>query len=135
MDHSHVFCKSHTMVLLLAKGLVRMFPCTAQKLEIHSYGVLLSFMWYTKQLLFSIFPCSGSIEMLSSPYPTSTPLLWDLSFDIDSLPFVRLSVEPLPKFGTFVFLMGIPNVVTVSSQISAYVSCQSWHISTYLSSI
>jgi hypothetical protein len=33
MVHAHVFYKSHTMVLLLAKGLVLMFPCTAQNLK------------------------------------------------------------------------------------------------------
>jgi hypothetical protein len=59
MDHDHVFYKSHTMVLLLAKGLVLMFPCTTRKLDIHSCGVLLSCMWYTKQLLFFFCPYSG----------------------------------------------------------------------------
>jgi hypothetical protein len=28
MDHVHVFYRSHTMVLLLEKGLVDLFPCT-----------------------------------------------------------------------------------------------------------
>jgi hypothetical protein len=59
------------------------------------------------------------------------PLLLDLSFDIGSLPVVRLPIEPLPEFGTSVVLKGISNVVIVSSQISAYVACQSLHTSTY----
>jgi hypothetical protein len=71
--------------------------------------------------------------MLYSSNPPSTPLLLDLSVDIGSLPVVRLFAEPLPEFGTYVVLMGISNVVTVSSQIDSYVACQSLHISTYLS--
>jgi hypothetical protein len=59
MDHAHAFYKSRTMVLLLARGLVLLFPYTAQKLDIRSYGVLLSCIGYTKQLLFSLFPYSG----------------------------------------------------------------------------
>jgi len=66
--------------------------------------------------------------MLYSSNPPSTPLLLDLSIDIGSLPVVRFSIEPLPKFGTSVVLMGISNVITVSSQIDTYVSCQSLHI-------
>jgi hypothetical protein len=62
--------------------------------------------------------------MLGSLDPPSTPLLLDLSSNTGSLPVVRLPVEPLPKFGTYVVLMGISNVVTTSSQISAYVACQ-----------
>jgi hypothetical protein len=62
--------------------------------------------------------------MLDSSNPPSTPLLLDLSVDTGSLPVVRFPAEPLPEFGTFVVLMGISNVVTVSSQISAYVACQ-----------
>jgi hypothetical protein len=53
--------------------------------------------------------------MLDSSNPPSTPLLMDLSTDTGSLPFVRLSVEPLPEFATSVILMGISNVVTMSS--------------------
>jgi hypothetical protein len=58
--------------------------------------------------------------------------LLDLSVDTGSLLVVRLHVEPLPEFGTSIVLMGISNVVTMSSQIDAYVACQSLHISTYL---
>jgi hypothetical protein len=71
--------------------------------------------------------------MLYSLNPPSTPLLSDLSIDIGSLLVVRLLAEPLPEFGTYVVLMGISNVVTVSSQIDSYVACHSLHISTYLS--
>ena len=70
--------------------------------------------------------------MLDSLDPPSTPLLLDLSFDTRSLLVVSLTVEPLLEFGNFVVSMGISNVVTVSSQIDVYVTCQPWHISTYL---
>jgi hypothetical protein len=73
--------------------------------------------------------------MLGSSYPPSYPLLLDLSSDTGSLPVVRLPVDHFPEFGTFVVSMGISNVVTVSSQTSFYVACQSWHILTYLSSV
>jgi len=107
MDHVHASCRSHTMVLLLANGLVLMLPCTVRKLDIHSYGVLVSYMWYTKQLLFSFFPYSGYTKMLSSSYPPSAHLLLDLSFDIGSLPVVRMYVEPMPEFENFDVSMGI----------------------------
>jgi hypothetical protein len=59
MDHAHMYYKSLTMVLLLARGLTPLFPCTAQKLDIRSYGVLMSYIAHTKQLIFSLFPYSG----------------------------------------------------------------------------
>jgi hypothetical protein len=62
--------------------------------------------------------------MLYYSDPPLAPLLLDLSIDTGSLPIVRLPVEPLPKFGTYVVLTGISSVVIVSSQISAYVACQ-----------
>jgi hypothetical protein len=125
MDHSHVPYIYHTMVLLLAKGLVLLFPCTARKLGTHSSGVLLSYMWYTKQLLCSLFPDSDQARMLDSSGPPSIPLLSDLSYDTGSLPVVRLPAEPLPKFGTFVVSMGISNVVVVNSQRYVYATCRS----------
>jgi hypothetical protein len=64
-------------------------------------------MWYTKQLIFCPYSCSGSVEMLNSLDPPSTPLLLDLSSDIGSLLVVTLLVEPLPKFETFVVSKGI----------------------------
>jgi hypothetical protein len=65
--------------------------------------------------------------MLDSSNPPSTPLLLlllNVYVDIGSLPVVRIHAYPFPKFGTFVVLMGISNVVTVSSQINSYVACQ-----------
>jgi hypothetical protein len=61
--------------------------------------------------------------MFDSSNPPSNPLLLNLSADTGSLLVVRLPAEPLPKFGTFVVLMGISNVVIVSSQINSYVVC------------
>jgi hypothetical protein len=89
-------------------------------------------MWYTKKRLFSLFPYAGSVEMLGSSDPPSTPLLLDLSSNTGSLLVVRIPVERLLEFGTFVVLMGISNVATVNSKIDFYVACQSWHISTYI---
>jgi hypothetical protein len=59
MDHAHVFYKYLTMILMLENDLVLLFPCTVRKLDIRSYGVLLSCMWYIKQILFSLFPYFG----------------------------------------------------------------------------
>jgi hypothetical protein len=59
MDHAHASYKYPTMVLLLERGLEPLFPYTAQKLDIYSYGVLMSCIGYTKQLLFFLFPYSG----------------------------------------------------------------------------
>jgi hypothetical protein len=42
MVHAHVFYRSRTMVLLLEKGLVALFPYITQTLGTHSCGVLLS---------------------------------------------------------------------------------------------
>jgi hypothetical protein len=66
--------------------------------------------------------------MLSSLDPPSTPLLLDLSSDTSSHPVVRLLARPLPEFGTFVFSMGISNVVIVNSQRVVYVNSQSHDI-------
>jgi hypothetical protein len=49
----------------------------------------------------------------------------DMSSDIGSLPTVRLSAEPFPKFGNFVVSVGISYVVTMNSQRDVYVSCHS----------
>jgi hypothetical protein len=69
MDHAPMSYISHTIFLLMEKGLVVLFPCTTRMLGIHSCGVLLSYMWYTKQLLFCPYSCSGLIEMLYSSGP------------------------------------------------------------------
>jgi hypothetical protein len=76
-------------------------------LDIHSYDVLIFCIGYTKQLLFSLYPCFGSVGMLDSSNPPLAPLLLDLSTGIVSLPVARLPVEPLPKFGTSIVLTGI----------------------------
>jgi hypothetical protein len=114
MDHAPISYRFHTIVLLLAKGLAVLFPCTARMLGIHSYGVLLSYMWYTKQLLFFPYPYSGLAEMLSSSNPPSTPLWMDLSSDIGSLLVGGLPAEPLPRFETYVVARGISSVGAVN---------------------
>jgi hypothetical protein len=83
-------------------------------LGIHSYGFLLSYMWYTKQILFGPYPYSDLDEMLSSSDPPSTLLWMDLSSDIGSLPVVAFSAEPLPRFENFVVARGISSVVVVN---------------------
>ena len=91
-------------------------------LDIHSYGILLSYMWYTKQILFCSYPYSGLIEMLDSSYPPLSPLLLDLSSGVGSLPVVRLPVETLPELENYVVSKGILGVVEVNSQIDFYVA-------------
>jgi hypothetical protein len=83
-------------------------------LGIHSYGVLLSCMWYTKQILFGPYPYSGLDEILSSSDPPSAPLWMDLSFDIGSLPVVGFPAEPLPGFENSIVARGISSVVIVN---------------------
>jgi hypothetical protein len=116
--------KSRTIVLLLARGLEPLLPSTVQKLDIHSYDVLMSCITYAKQILFFLFPYSCSFEMSDSSDPPSTPLLLGLSTDTGFILDVGLLVEPLPDFGTFVVSKDTSSVVTMSSQINAYVSCQ-----------
>jgi hypothetical protein len=124
MDNLYVSYRYFTMVLLLERVLTPLLPSTTQKLDIHSYNVLLSCIAYTKQLLFSLFPYSSFIEISDSSNPPSTPLLLDLSIDTSSLPFVGMPAEPLPEFGTFVVSNDTLSVVIVSSQIISYVACQ-----------
>jgi hypothetical protein len=124
MYNSHASYKSHTMVLLLEMGLAPLFPSTMQNLDICSYDVLLSCIAYTKQLLFSLFPYSSSIERSDYSDPPSNPLLLDMFTDNGFLPVVGMLVESLPHFGTFVVSKDTSSVVTMSSQISAYVACQ-----------
>jgi hypothetical protein len=85
MDRDLVSYKYFSIVLLLVMDLALFLPCTMQMLEIHSYGVLLSYMWYTKRLLFCPCCCSGLVGMLSSSYPPSNPQWLDLSSYIVSL--------------------------------------------------
>jgi hypothetical protein len=79
-------------------------------------------MWYTKQILFCPYPCSGSVEMSNYSDPPSTPLLLDLSSGIGSLLVVRLPTEPFPEFETYVVSKGISSVVAGNSQIDVYVT-------------
>jgi hypothetical protein len=71
-------------------------------------------MWYTKQLLFCPYLCSGLARMLSSSDPPSTPLWMDLSSDIGSLLVVGMPVEPLPMSETSIVAKGISSVVAVN---------------------
>ena len=114
MDHVPVSYRFHTIVLLLAMGLAVLFPCTTRMLGIHSYGVLLSYMWYTKRLLFCPYPYSGLAEMLSSSDPPSSPLWPNLSSNIGSLLVVGMLAEPLPGSETFVVARGISSVGAVN---------------------
>ena len=58
---SYIF---RTITLLLVEDLAYLLPYTTRMLGIRSCGVLLSYMWYTKQLLFCPYSCFGLIEML-----------------------------------------------------------------------
>jgi hypothetical protein len=82
--------------------------------DIRSYGVLFSYMWYTKQLLFCPYLCSVLAGMLSSSDPPLAPLWLDLSSDIDSLPIVGLPVDPLPMSETSSITTCISSVVEVN---------------------
>jgi hypothetical protein len=114
MDHDPVSYRSHTIVLLLAISLAFLLPCTARMLDIRSYGVLLSYMWYTKRLLFCPYFCSGLAGTLSSSDTPSAPLWMDISSDIGSPLVVGLLVELLPVSETFFVAMNISNVVAVN---------------------
>jgi hypothetical protein len=114
MDHAPISYRSHTIVLMLETGLAFLLPCTTRMLDIRSYGVLLFYMWYTKQLLFCPYICYGLARMISSLDPPLAPLWMDFSFDIGSLPVVGLPVEPLPVFETSVVARGISSVVSMN---------------------
>jgi hypothetical protein len=124
MDHAHANYEFCTMVLLLERGLEPLLPSTAQKLDIHSYDLLLSHIAYTNQILFSLFPYYGLVEISYSSYPPSSPLLLDLSVDTSFLPVVGLLANPLLDFGTFVVSKDTSSVVTMSSEIDSYVAYQ-----------
>jgi hypothetical protein len=83
-------------------------------LEISSYGVLLSYMWYTKRLLFFPYLCYGLARMLSSSYPPSAPIWSYLSSGIGSLPVVGIPVQPLLVFETFFVSKGISSLVEMN---------------------
>jgi hypothetical protein len=113
MDHAPMYYRSHTIILLMTKGLAILLPCM-RMLRIHSCDVLLSYMWYTKQILFCPYPCFCLVEMLSSSYPPSNPLWMDLSYDIVSLLVIGLPVEPLHESETPSISKGISNVIIVN---------------------
>jgi len=114
MDHAPVSYIFHTIVLLSAMGLAFLLPCTTRMSDIRSYGVLMSYVWYTKKILFCAYLCSGLVGMLISSDPPSVPLWLDMSSNIGSLLVVGLPIEPMPMFETFVVSKGISNVVVVN---------------------
>jgi hypothetical protein len=81
-------------------------------LDIRFFGVLLSSMWYTKQIL--ICPCSyyGLVEMLDSSSPSALQSL-GLFAGTGFFLVARFTGEPLPTFGTFVVAMDILSVGAV----------------------
>jgi hypothetical protein len=83
-------------------------------LDIRSYGVLMSYMWYTKRILFCICSCSSLARMLISLDPPSSSRWLDLSYDIVSLPVAGLPIEPLPTSETSIVTVDISSVVTVN---------------------
>jgi hypothetical protein len=90
------------MVLLLERGLKPLLRSTTQRLDICSYGVLISCITYTKQLLLSLSPYSGSTEMSYSSYPISTLLLLDLSANTIFPLAVGMLEAPLPESKNYV---------------------------------
>jgi hypothetical protein len=114
MVHDPVSYRSRTIVLLLVMDLEILLPCTAQMLDIRSYGVLLSYMWYTKRLLFCPYFFSGSNGTLSSLDLPSTPIWMDMCSDIGSLLVEGLLVKPLPASKTYVVTTDTSSVVVVN---------------------
>jgi hypothetical protein len=113
-DHSHVLCISHTMVLLKIKDLAYLLLYTTQIMDTHSYDDLLSFIEYTRHLLFSPYLYFDSTEMLSSSYLVATLPQLDMSDYIVFLVTIRLLAGPQPNFGTFVVSKDTLNVPTKS---------------------
>jgi hypothetical protein len=68
-------------------------------LDIRSCGVLLSCMWYTKQLISCTCSYSDLGERLDSLDPPSVPLWLDMSYDTSFLLVVRLPTKPLLESG------------------------------------
>jgi hypothetical protein len=104
--------------------LAPLLPSTVQNLGIHYCDFLLSYITYTTQLLFSLFPYYGLVEMSDYSDPPSAPLLLDLSVDTNFLPVAGILVEPLLDFGTYVVSKDASSVVTVSAKTISYVACQ-----------
>jgi hypothetical protein len=83
-------------------------------LDICFYGVLLYYIWYTKQLLFFPYFCYGLAGTLGSSDSPSSPQWLDLSSDISFLPVAGLPTEPLPVSKTSVVTVDISSVERVS---------------------
>jgi hypothetical protein len=113
MNHAPVSYRSHHS-LHVGNGFGSHVAMYCENVGIHSYGVLLSYMWYTKWLLFCPYLCSGLAEMLCFSNPPSTPLWLDLSSDIGSLPVKGLPAEPLPRSETSVVARDISSVGAVN---------------------
>jgi hypothetical protein len=74
----------------------------------------MSYMWYTKRLLFCPYLCYGLAGTLSSSDPPPAPLWLDLSSDIGFLPVVGMLVEPFPVSETYVVATDTSSVVAVN---------------------
>jgi hypothetical protein len=96
MDRGPVSYRFRTIVILLVMDLAFLFPCTARMLDIRSYGVLLSCMWYTKRLLVCPYFSSSLVGTLICLDPPSTPRWLDLSSGIGFVLVVGFPAEPLP---------------------------------------
>jgi len=83
-------------------------------LDICSYGVLLSCMWYTKWLPICPYFCSGLVGTLISSNPPSALRWMDLSSNTSFLLVVGLPREPLPVFETSIIVVDILSVVIVN---------------------
>jgi hypothetical protein len=122
MDPGPISYRFRTIVLLLVTNLAFLFPCIVRMLYIHSYGVLLSCMWYTKRILVCPYFCSGLARTLSSSNPSSSLRWLDLSSDIGFLLVAGLPSEPLPASGTFVIVVDILSVVILNWKTCACVA-------------
>jgi hypothetical protein len=100
-DHAHVFCKSHTMVLLKIKGLTYPLQYTAQIMDTHSCDALQLCIMCTKHLPFSPYIYSDSTEMLISSGLASTLSQLDLSAYIDFPLIVRQITKSQLDSGIF----------------------------------
>jgi len=113
-DHSHVFWKYHTMVLLKIKGLAYPLQYTAQIMDIHSCDALRFNIVCTKHLPFFPYLYSDSNKRLSSSGLVSTLPQLNLFAYIDFPLTIKLLVGPQPDIGTFFVSKDTSNVSTKS---------------------